>query len=153
MTNDLMKLSAEEREQLYDAIPMITVLIAGADGEITEKETEWAKKITHIRGFNNPEKIQGYYEEVEARFESRVDELVEKLPLDVEKRNAELTEKLSAMNPILNKLGYSYHKKLYNSFLSFAKHVARADGGFMGVFAIDKNEAELIDLSMLEPIS
>lgn len=153
MINDLMKLSQDEREQLYDAIPMITVLIAGADGEISEAEREWAKKVTHIRGFNNPEKIQGYYEEVEARFETRIDELIEKLPLNVEKRNDELTEKLSALNPVLNKLGYSYHKQLYKSFLSFAKHVARADGGFLGVFAIDKEEEDLIDLSMLEPIS
>jgi len=153
MINDLMKLSQDEREQLYDAIPMITVLIAGADGEISEKEREWAKKITNIRGFNNPEKIQGYYEEVEARFESRVDELIEKLPLNVERRNAELTEQLRALNPIMGKLGYSYHKQLHKSFLSFASHVARADGGFLGAFAIDRDEAELIDLSMLEPAS
>ncbi|MGK0363179.1 MAG: hypothetical protein ACI85O_000223 [Saprospiraceae bacterium] len=153
MINDLMKLSQDEREQLYDAIPMITVLIAGADGEISEPEREWAKKVTHIRGFNNPEKIQGYYEEVEARFESRVEELIENLPLNVVKRNVELTEKLSALNPVLSKLGYSYHKQLHKSFLSFAKHVARADGGFLGIFAIDKDEKELIDLSMLEPVS
>lgn len=153
MINDLMKLSQDEREQLYDAIPMITVLIAGADGEISAAEREWAKKITNIRGFNDSEKIQAYYEEVEARFESRVDEMIEKLPLNVEKRNAELTEKLTALNPLLGKLGYSYHKKLHTSFLSFAKHVARADGGFMGVFAIDIDEDGLIDLSMLEPAS
>jgi len=71
----------------------------------------------------------------------------------VDKRNAELTEKLAALNPVMDKLGYSYHKQLYKSFLSFATHVARADGGFLGVFAIDKDEAELIDLSMLEPTS
>lgn len=153
MTNDLTKLSQDEREQLYDAIPMITVLIAGADGEITEAERSWAKKITHIRGFNNPERIQGYYEEVETRFETRVDELIEKLPLTVDKRNDILTEKLRALNPILNKLGYVYHKQLYKSFLSFARHVARADGGFLGVFAVNKKEDELIDLSMLEPAS
>ena len=150
--NELDKLTADERENLYDAIPMITVLIAGADGEITEAETSWAKKITHIRGFNNPERIQGYYEEVEPRFESKVAELIEKLPLNVEERNNILTEKLTALNPVLNKLGYSYHKQLHKSFLSFARHVARADGGFLGVFAIDKEEDDLIDLTMLEPV-
>lgn len=153
MTNDLTKLSQEEREQLYDAIPMITVLIAGADGEISEKEKAWAQKVTHIRGFEGPERIQGFYEEVESRFEQRVEKLINTLPVDTEKRNAELTEKLAAVNPIMNKLGYVLHKQLHRSFLSFAKHVARADGGFLGVFAIDKKEEDLIDLSMLEPVS
>lgn len=151
MINELNKLSQEEREQLYDAIPLITVLIAGADGEISEKEREWAKKVTNIRGYSDPEKIQGYYEEVEVRFESRVEALMDELPLDVDKRNAILTERLAALNPVMNKLGYSYHKQLYKSFKSLAKHVARADGGFMGVFAIDRKEEELIDLSMIDP--
>lgn len=146
------KLTQEERNQLYDAIPMITVLIAGADGEISEKERTWARKLTHLRTFEERERISDFYEHVEERFEARVDELIKQLPLDADKRKVELTEMLTALNPTMNKLGYLFHKNLYDSFLSFAKHIARADGGLLGIFSIDKDEAHLIKLSMLEPI-
>lgn len=149
--NELEKLTAEEREKLYDAVPMITVLIAGANGNITDGQREWAKKVTHIRSFNNTDQTKEYYEAVEPRFEAKVDELIEKLPLDTDDRTKILSDKLAEINPILDKLGYTFHKNLYESFLSFARHVARADGGFLGIFAIDKEEEELIDLSMLKP--
>ena len=38
-------LSAEQYSQLKDALSYVTVLIAGADGEIDEQELNWAEKI------------------------------------------------------------------------------------------------------------
>ena len=56
-------LSEEQFDVTKKAITWITILIAGADGEIEKEETEWAKKIAHIRSYHNPNELTPFYEE------------------------------------------------------------------------------------------
>jgi len=151
MTEYFKVLSAEEFGQLKDAIALITVYIAGADGDIDEDETKWAEKVTNIRSYNLPEGLRGFYAEVGEEFADKLEHLKSTL-VTVEQRNETAEANLAALNPILAKLSPKLGTELYKSYKSFAKHVAKASGGFLGFFSIGPKEAALLDLEMITPI-
>ena len=145
-------LNSEEQEQLIDAIANITILIAGADGEIDVKETSWAEKLTKIRSYSNPEALNDYYSKVAENFNDRLKELTASYPKNVNERTTIITDKLNELNYVLAKLDSKLGSRMYDSFTSFAEHVAKASGGFMRFFSVSKEEQRLIDLPMINPI-
>lgn len=60
MIKELEALKAEERELMMDAISLVTLLVAGADGKIDSRETEWATKITKIRGYKEKAELKPF---------------------------------------------------------------------------------------------
>lgn len=152
MVHGFESLSEEQFTILKDAIAHITILIAGADGDINHKETEWATKLTHIRSYNFAEPLNAYYEAVGKDFSEKLDKLIENAPKDVKERTDMLSRKLSEVNAVLPLLDNHVGAELYSSFLSFAKHVAKSSGGFFGMMSISKEESALISLSMIDPI-
>lgn len=151
MTEYFKDLSDAEFDQLKDAISLITIYIAGADGKINEDETKWAEKITKIRSYSLPSSLSGFYEAVGVDFHERMENYMTTLS-DLETRNSTVAKKLTALNPILAKVSPKLGATLYNSYLSFAKHVAKASGGLLGFFSISPKEAALLDLEMITPI-
>ena len=151
MTEYFKVLSDSEFDQLKDAISLITVYIAGADGNINDDETKWAEKVTKIRSYSLPKSLKEFYEEVGIDFHERLENYMNSLS-NLENRNSTVENKLAALNPILAKLPPNLGATLYSSYLSFARHVAKASGGFFGFFAIGPKEAALLDLKMLTPI-
>jgi len=137
---------------LTDAVPLVTILIAGADGEIDATETGWAEKLTQIRQYDFPEMMNQYYQEVGKNYSTRVNALIEELPGDIDRRTDAITEKLSALNDILSGMDSDFAISLVESLRSFAKHVAQSSGGFLGFASVSKEEADLIGLSMLKEI-
>lgn len=145
-------LSEDEYARLKEAIPLITILIAGADGNIDQKETSWAKKITKVRTYSTNEVFHEYYEEIGLDFSEKLEGLIISLPEDVQARQTQISEKLENINPILEKLDPRIAANLYDDFRSFAKHVARASGGFLKFFAMTAAEARWAKLPMLRRI-
>lgn len=152
MIPQFQDLNTEEVNALLDAIPMVTVLIAGADGEIDSEERKWGAKMTKIRSYAHPENLQAYYEAIGETYENRVNELISSLPDDTDQRNEAISEKLSQLNPILAKLDQNFAKRMYESLTSFAEHVAKASGGFLRIGSISKEEKQWINLPMITPI-
>ena len=56
---------------------------------------------------------------------------------------------MAALNPILEELPLQEAAILYKDFISFAKHVAKASGGFFGFFSVGPEEGKVIGLPML----
>src|SRR5688500_19268978 len=104
MDQDLNMLTQEEINQLKDAYAYITVLIAGADGKIDPNELSWAEKITQIRTFAGDERLKDFHVEVNEALSNRIKQLIAELPADVKSRNIIISEKLTALNPILSSL-------------------------------------------------
>ncbi|MDF1699018.1 MAG: hypothetical protein P1U56_24410 [Saprospiraceae bacterium] len=151
MTDNFKVLSDEEFDKLKDAISLITVYIAGADGKIDSNELEWAEKVTSIRSYSETYGLKLFYEEVGLDFNDRVSNYI--LTLDtLELRNSTVEAKLAELNPILKKLDPRIGAQTYKSLISFAKHVAKASGGFLGFFSIGPDEKAVLDLKMIEPI-
>ena len=146
------KLTPEEGELLRKAIAQITILIAGADGEIEKQELSWAKKISQIREYNHPVALNDYYKSVGTDYDELVASMISDLPNETEARTAALTESLSALNPILAKLDNGDAHFYYKSFRSFAEYVAKATGGILGFFSVSSEEKSLMTLPMITPI-
>lgn len=146
------RVNAEELQTLKDAIAWITILIAGADGNIDTDELEWATKLTNIRSYSYAEDLKEYYASVGEKFDSDLTSLMVSLPKDIASRSSELTTMLAKVNPILSKMDNGIAFKLYESYLSFSEHVAKASGGFLRFATISKEEKSLMNLEMINPI-
>jgi len=127
--NVFSALSSDQYSQLKEALGYITVLIAGADGNIDEQELNWAEKLTHIRSYAKPEELNDFYGEVEENFSEKLTALIASLPSQQEKRELAATSKLSDLNNVFALLENETAYQLYKSFTSFAKHIAKASGG------------------------
>lgn len=152
MIADFSGLPQKDIDALIDALPYITILIAGADGNIKPQELEWAEKITKVRQFDFPSIMKPFYEKVGANFSERLQQILKELPGDTVRRNDAVEAKLAELNSILAKLDHYYADTLLKSFKSFAKHVARASGGIFGFGSISRDEARVMELKMLNPI-
>jgi len=145
-------LNQDEQQLAIDAIPLITLLIAFADGEMDDKERSWSEKIAEIRTYSGHESLYEYYEKVDDHYQEKLDKLLASLPEDNDQRLAEISKKLSGLNPIISKLETVFAWRYYNSLVSFAEHVAKASGGFLGWASINKEEQALIGLDMINPV-
>ena len=152
MIDLFQKFNEEQIELLVDAIPLITILIAGADGEIDEDEKSWGAKLTKIRSYSHPDIMNEYYQHVGEGYSEKVESYIKSLPQDTDARTAAITEKLAGLNSILAQLDQYDGHTMYKSFTSFAEHVAKASGGFLRIGAVSKAEAALMSLPMITPI-
>ena len=152
MIRELEHLSQTEIEQLVDAVPLITILIGGADGKLDKDEKDWARKITEIRTYNSSDDLNEFYKLVGESYTKKVDSFLESFPNQIEDRTNLISEKLADLNEIMSKLDNTFGSELYESYKSFAEHVAKASGGFLRFFNVSNEEKKLIDLPMLTPI-
>ena len=152
MSYPFANLTSEENAQLKAAISEITILIAGADGKIDIEETAWAAKIAKIRTYNSVDELLPYYKAVGENYDQAVNDLIRELPVDTTERSQILSDRLAGLNDILGKLSEKVASLYYRDFVSFAHHVAKASGGFLGFFQIGPNETRWMDLPMITPI-
>ncbi|MEO6132961.1 MAG: hypothetical protein ABIQ02_14025 [Saprospiraceae bacterium] len=152
MDQDLALLSNEELTQLEDAFAYITILIAGADGKVDQKEISWAEKLAHIRTYAGDERLKAFHEEVDRNLHSRIETLLTELPSDVRQRSTVISEKLSQLNYILGSLDPYIGAYLYKGYVSFAERTAKSSGGFLSFFSISPEEKKWIGLPMLNAI-
>lgn len=153
MDQDLMDmLGADDIKKLKDAYAYITVLIAGADGNIDPNELSWAEKIVQIRTFSGDESFFHIHEEITKELPGKIKELIQELPQDVATRNKLISTQLEELNPILTGLDPAIGSYLYKGYLSFAQRIAKASGGFLSFFSIGPEEKKWVGLPMLTAI-
>jgi hypothetical protein len=152
MTEYFQSLNEGDFKKLKDAVALITIYIAGVDGEINKEELQWAEKVTKIRSYKMSEDLKGFYQEVGIDFHEVLESYINSFPRDPHERNKIIAERLKALNPILAKLDNRVAAHLYESYRSFAVHVAKSTGGFLGFFAINPQEKKILGLDMITPI-
>ena len=69
-------LTAEELLTIENAVPQIAILVAGADGVIDADEKEWAKKLTHIRGFAGDKWLNDLYDQIDVNFSIQFNDML-----------------------------------------------------------------------------
>ena len=151
MIPEFRNLSQSEINTIIDAPALVTILIAGAEGNIDEKEIEWGKYLVHFRVTDyESSSMMRVYNEVDRVFKDALDQYMESLPKDTDERSEEIKKRLSALNPIFKKVEYSFAKEYLNSLKSLAKQVAKASGGIWGYGSISPEEQRFLDLDMIE---
>ncbi len=152
MVEGFEKLNPTEQDQIIEAIPLITLLIANADGQIDHFETDWAKKLTEIRTYTFPRSLHEYYEQAGQDFDEHFNSILKTLPPDAEGQRQVVIDRLAELNGLMKKVEPDVAVALYKSLKSFAKHVAKSSGGFLGMMSIGPEEKKLMELPMIDSI-
>jgi hypothetical protein len=146
-------LSPEERSALLCAPALITILVGAADGHLDGEERTWSERLLRSRTYNKPERLNEFYHLVAESFWVRVTSELAHLPAEAEARNAEISARLSDLNPILAKLDLTLAAAIYKGFVGLAQETAKASGGFLRIGAVAKVEEKWVNLPMLTPIA
>lgn len=153
MSTLFSSLSQIQSDQLKSAPSLITILVAGADGDIDHQELNWAEKLTKIRSYSDAtESLNGFYAAVDASFLEDFELALKELPQELSQREMVISVRLAKLNKILASLDNATAYTLYLSFVSFAEHIAKASGGFLRFGSISSQEKKWISLPMLNPI-
>lgn len=150
MLYQLHNLSAEEQTLVQRSPIWITLLIACADYDIKEEEIDRAKEIIHIKSFAVQNDVKNLYKNLDEHVDEEIDFALKSLSADGAERMLFLEQHIAKLNDIFPKLDHTYAKQLYNSLVSLATSVARAEGGLFGIRKIGQDEAKYIHLPMLQ---
>ena len=148
MIHEFKNLNEDEATAMVMAPSLVALLIAGAEGNIDQKEIDWGTKIAHFRATENTI-LQNYYQEVYKNFHDTLNQLTEAMPKDVAERSAKINMELSKLNSIFPKLDYDFAVELYKSLLTLSKQVAQASGGLWGYGSISPEEKKHLNLEVI----
>jgi len=150
MLYQLEKLNKEEKELVLNAPAYITILIAGADDDITDIEIKRSLELVHIKTYSESIDVRDLYEKIDTNFESRLNDLIHSLPTTLTERETAVIEALSKLNAIFHKMDERISHRYYLSLLNFAAFIARAAGGVFGIDRVSFREEKFVKLPMIE---
>lgn len=150
MISELKNLSQSEIDLLKKIPAMVTILIAGADDQISKSELKEAVNLTKIKQSKARKELLSYYQEVAPDFEKSLNDLLSTYPKDAEVRSKQVIEGLERLNDILKKVDKDWAAQFVSSMKDIAKKVAEAAGGVFGYLSIGYEESKLIDLKMIK---
>ncbi len=146
----LKTLSDAERERLLDVPIYITLYVGVADGTLDHEEVEWGEHIAEFRAQQEDALLARYWSDVDARFRKRFYQLRSELgvepdrPVDASSVMPQIEDRLRAVPPLYEKLPEGFAFELYESWRSYARHIARASGGILGFGAVTGEEERAI---------
>ena len=150
MIPEFEKLTSAEIELMHKAPVLVSILVAGADGKIDNKEVRRAISLTEAKQKRKRSSLMGFYAEVGTDFEDKIRIVIQTLPSKVDKREAEISALLSQLESILRKLNNQIAKEFYNSLREIATEIAESSGGLLGMKKIGDEEALLVNLPMIK---
>ncbi|ADR20141.1 hypothetical protein MATR_22430 [Marivirga tractuosa] len=150
MIPELENLTESEIDLLKKIPAMVTILIAGADEEISKSELKEAINLTKIKQSKARKELLSYYQDIAPDFEKSLNELLNSYPKDAEVRSKQVIEEIERLNDILKKVDKNWAIQFVDSMKDIAKKVAEAAGGVFGYLSIGYEESKLIDLKMIK---
>jgi hypothetical protein len=143
-------LTQEELELMYSLPIYVSILIAGADGNIDSTEINKAVSLAGLKKKKARKDLLAYYENVNTDYEDKMKMTIANLPSDPKAREKLLIEDIKKVNDIFPNLDKAFATKLYASLKEIAKHIAEASGGVFGYMSVGYEESLLIDLKMIK---
>ena len=143
-------LSLEESELMYSLPIYVSVLIAGADGNIDSNEIKKAVSLTRLKKKKARKDLLEFYHYVHTDYEDKIKVTIANLPLGHKEREKILIEEIKKANDIFQKIDKKFAIKLYASLKDIAIHIAEASGGVFGYMSVGYEESRLIDLKMIK---
>ena len=143
-------LNQKEEELMYSLPIYVSVLIAGADGEIDNNEIKKAVSLANLKKKKARKDLLEYYSHVYRDFEDKIKVTIANLPNDSKERESILIEDIKKANDVFEKIDKKFATKLYASLKDMAVHIAEASGGIFGYMSVGYEESRLIDLKMIK---
>jgi hypothetical protein len=150
MIPEFDKLSATEMELMLKAPILACILIAGADGNIDEKEIRGAIELARKKQTRSKANLLEFYQYVGEDFEDKLKILIQSYPAKPNQRNPVIVEELSILNTILPKMDKAFAVAFYNSIKETAQKTAEASGGMLGMNKIGEEESKYLGLPMIK---
>lgn len=126
MIKQFNKLTNQERELLYKAPVLVSVLASCSFNEVNEAQKADAIKLSHLKTFTSNPVLREYYEEVDKQFKDQFETIVkEYFPFDENKRNT-LKKEIERINLIIGRLEKTFGQVLHKSLEGYASHVKKA---------------------------
>lgn len=149
MIEEFKNLKEEEIGLLLKAPALVSVLIAGADDKIDNKEKNLAISLAKLKTYRARKALIEYYNEVHKHFEDQMNSLIDDLPTSAKDRNPIIEAELATLNDILPKIEKRWSIQFYESMKDFAKQVAEASGGILNMLSISPEESKYLNLKMI----
>lgn len=153
MLREFNTLTAEEQQLMFDAIPLIVILVGAADNNLDEVEIAEAQRLADIRTYNTHGRLNGFYEHIDEGLSERIQQLYNGMQNGIEERERFIVKQLGRLNQIFPKLRQPYGYLYYHDFQTFARHIAEAHGGFLRYITVGPKEAKVVDLPMINPVA
>lgn len=151
MIPEFKNLSQQEINEIIDAPILVTILIAGAEGKIDEREIDWGAYVVHFRVSEyESSSMMRVYKETDRIFKDVLIHHLEALPKDTNERSRIISEKLGKLNAIFSKIDKKFARDYYDSLRTLAKQVAKSSGGIWGYGSISPEEQKYLDLDMID---
>lgn len=147
VSRELSKLENSERELLYKAPLLVCILIAGADGQMDDREIAEAVSMMRKRNWVKSS-MAAFFQELAADFEDKIKIVIQSYPFKVEQRNQQITRELAEVNKLWRNLEPEFSVAYYDVLKRLAHGVAKSSGKFWG--KIGPEEAQLLDLPMIK---
>jgi hypothetical protein len=144
-------LADPEKEALFKAPLLVSILIAGADGRIDHREMKSAIQQAQRHASRARAGLAEFYQTAVQDFEDKLKIVLSSYPHDSKVRNPLIAAELSQLNSIFKRLPVALAKDLYHSLCELASSVASSSGGMFGMNTIGEEEARWIRLPMLHP--
>ena len=152
MLREFNNLTEEETQLMFDAIPLIVILVGAADNVLDEVELTEAQRLADIRSYDNRGRLNAYYEKIDDGLSARIQQLYNGMQNGIEQREKFIIKELSKLNTILPKMRQPYGYLYYHNFRTFARHIAESHGGFLRFITVGPKEAKVMDLPMIKPV-
>lgn len=150
MIKEFENLNTSEVELMFKAPILVSILVAGADGNIDNKEIHSGMVTEKKRQAKAKGGLLEFYNVVAEDFEDKLKVIVQTYPTDSALRNTMIANELSALSNVLNKLDGAFAVDLYHNLREIARGIAKSSGGLLGLNAIGDEEIKYVDLPMIK---
>jgi hypothetical protein len=149
MLPEFNKLSPAEVELMYKAPILVCILIAGADGNIDNREIKGAIALTEKKQKRSKSHLFAFFNELGEDFEDKLKIVIQEFPSSEAGRSPLVVQALSSINPILKKLDASFAIEFYACLKEISSTIAKSSGGLLGMKKVGDEEAKYVHLSMI----
>lgn len=136
-------------ELVYKAPILVSILIAGADGNIDRKEIKEAILFAESKISTKGSSVSRFFGEVAQDFEDKLKIVLQQYPYESTQRNPLIIEELSQLNPLWSKMDKPFANEFYKTLLGISKKIASSSGGILGYNSVGSAEAKYLKLKML----
>jgi hypothetical protein len=143
-------LAHSDKDLMYSLPVYVSILVAGADGNIDDNELHKAISLANNKTKKARKQLIDYYKVVNEDFEDKIKMAIANLPSGVQEREKAIVEKLKESNKVFAKLDKTFAVKLYASIKDIAAQVAEASGGIFGYMSVGYEESKVVDLKMIK---
>lgn len=148
MIPEFSRLNDSEAELMLKSPLLVCILIAGADGDIDNKEINTALTISREH-YKVKSVLFRFFEEMSADFEDKLKILIQSYPFNATQRTESISQELATLNLLWPKLAPEFSSAYYAMLKDLALRIATSSGGIWGMRKISPEEERLLNLPML----